>query len=338
MINIDGSHGEGGGQVLRTSVSLSAVLGEPVRVEEIRAKRPNPGLAAQHVASIGAVAELCDAEVDGLHVGSKEVVFRPGTLTGGEFEFDIGTAGSTSLVLQTCILPATMSKAPTTLTIRGGTDTKWCPPVDFVKLVHLPLARRLGVSCDLDIVRRGFYPEGGGVITARIDPSPRLKGVDLTQRGDLLGVAGVAFAQNLPDHVVSRMKHAALKKLIGKETVRVDSDLRSGNSTGAGIVLAANYENTVLGESALGQRGVRAEVLGETCASDLEEAMRSGATLDEHMLDQIVPYMALAAGESTALAEELTEHASTNIWVAERFLGGKFKTARREGLVEVRTI
>ncbi len=338
MIEIDGSHGEGGGQVLRTAVSLSAVLREPRDVKRIREGRPNPGLAAQHVSAVEAVAELCDAQADGLHVGSKEISFRPGPLTGGDFEFDIGTAGSTSLVLQACILPATMSKAPVRLTLKGGTDTKWSPPIDFMRLVHLPIVRRMGISCDMDIVQRGFYPEGGGEIVAHIDPCPMLRGIDLSQRGEFVRLSGVAYAQNLPDHVVSRMKHAALKHLVDYRNVKVDSDLHSGRSTGAGIVLASEYENTALGESSLGQRGVRAETLGETCAADLVETMRSGATSDSHMLDQLVPYMALARGESVVIGEELTGHTETNIWVVERFLGEKFKTLRRDGVVEIRTI
>lgn len=336
MIEVDGSHGEGGGQVLRTAVSLSAVLREPVRITGIRSGRPTPGLAAQHVTGVMAVAELCDAEVDGVHVGSKEVVFRPGDLTGGEFEFDVGTAGSTSLVLQACILPAALSKAPVHLTVRGGTDTKWSPPIDYMRLVHLPMIERMGVPCEVDLVRRGFYPEGGGEVTARIGRCAGLRGVEAVEKGDLAGVAGVVYAQNLPEHVVTRLKHSVLKGLVGHAEAKVESDQRSGRSTGAGVVLAARYGNTVIGESALGQRGVRAETLGEACASGLVETMRSGATVDEHMLDQLVPYMALAEGGSAVVAEELTGHAETNIWVAERFLGGRFRIARGGGLVEVR--
>lgn len=338
MIEVDGAHGEGGGQILRTAVSLSAVLCEPVHVKGIRAGRPNPGLAAQHVTGIEAVAGLCDAEVDGLQVGSTDITFRPGTLIGGEFAFNVGTAGSISLILQACILPAALSKAPVTLTLRGGTDTRWSPPIDYTRLVHLPLARRMGVAFDIEVIRRGFYPEGGGETVARAGPCAAISGIDLSQRGDYLRVSGVSHAQNLPEHVASRMKHAALKDLVGHKNVKVDTDLRSGVSTGAVIVLAAEYERTVLGSSALGQRGVRAETLGETCASGLEETMRSGATVDEHMVDQMVPYMALAKGDSVLLAEELTGHAETNIWVVEKFIGRRFATSKRDGLVEVRTV
>jgi RNA 3'-phosphate cyclase len=337
MIEVNGAHGEGGGQILRTAISLSAVLKEPVHVSNIRAGRSNPGLAPQHVTALSAVANLCDAETEGLQIGSKEIIFRPGELAGGEFEFDVGTAGSTCLLLQACILPATMSKAPVKLVLRGGTDAKWAPPIDFMRLVHLPLVRRMGIACDIDIVRRGFYPEGGGEVIARIDPCHALHGLALQDRGRLRGVSGVAYAQNLPEHVVSRMKHAALKGLVDVKSVKVESDLRSGRSTGAGIVLAAEYENTALGESALGQRGVRAETLGETCASDLRETMSSGATVDSHMLDQLVPYLALSKGESIAVSDELTDHADTNIWVVESLLGRKFEVNRGQSTVEVRT-
>jgi RNA 3'-terminal phosphate cyclase len=171
-----------------------------------------------------------------------------------------------------------------------------------------------------------------------LDPAGKLSAVDLSARGRDEGIDGIAFSQNLPDHVVSRMKHASLKKFIGQKDVRIESDLRNGISTGAGIVLAARYENTVLGATALGARGVRAETLGEECAGDLLETVRSMATVDEHMTDQILPYMALATGSSTVLAEELTGHAETNIWVIEQFIGNRFEISKREDLVQITTI
>lgn len=338
MIVIDGSHGEGGGQILRTSMSLSAVLGKPVRVENIRASRPKPGLAPQHMTSIESIARLCDAQVEGLHVGSEEVEFRPGILTGGEFSFDVGTAGSVSLVLQTCLLPAALSKSPVRLSVRGGTDTRWAPPIDFMRLIHIRTLRRMGISCDIEVLSRGFYPEGGGEVVAEIDGCPHLTPLRLDERGALVQIHGVAFTQNLPEHVMSRLRHAALKTLIGHGHVKIEPDARHGSSTGAGIVLAAEFEKTVLGESALGEKGIRAETLGERCANDLTEAIGSGATLDDHMLDQVLPYMAVADGESTVLAEEMTGHAETNLWVIERFMGRRFRVEKRDGLTAVRTV
>ncbi len=337
MIDIDGAAGEGGGQILRTSIALSAVTGHEVRIRNIRANRPNPGLAPSHVTSIEAVARICDGEVDNLYAGSKDIVFRPGQLTGGRFELDVGTAGSISLVLQSCLIPAALSKARVVMRVNGGTDVKWSPPIDFMRMVHVPILNMFGPSCDIEIVARGFYPEGGGEVVMDVSPAGELAPVNLTSRGDVLRVEGVAFAQNLPEHVVTRMKHAALKRLIDFKEVKVDSDLLKGRSTGAGIVLCGVCENTFMGASALGEKGVRAEELGEGCARDLLETLGSGATVDEHTLDQILPYMALAKGSSTVLAEEMTQHAETNMSVVEAFLGRRFETRKKDGLVEVRT-
>jgi RNA 3'-phosphate cyclase len=336
MIEINGSQGEGGGQILRTSIALSAVTGEDVRIRNIRANRPSPGLAPSHVTSIDAVARICDGEVDGLFAGSKEIVFRPGQLTGGRFEFDVGTAGSISLVLQSCLVPAALSKARVVIQVNGGTDVRWAPPIDFMRLVHLPILGMFGPSCDIEVVSRGFYPEGGGEVVMVVSPESRLAPVDLASRGEVLRIEGVACAQNLPEHVITRTKHAALKRLVDFRQVKVDSDLRKGRSTGAGVVLCAVCENTFLGASVLGEKGVRAEEIGDGCAQDLLETLRSGATVDEHMLDQILPYMALSEGPSRVLAEEMTGHAETNISVIETFLGRRFETQKTNGLLEIR--
>lgn len=338
MLEIDGSYGEGGGQILRTSIALSSVLSEPVKIIKIRANRPTAGLAPSHVTSIEAVAQISDAEVDGLFQGSKEIVFKPGQLTGGDYEFDVGTAGSIALVVQSCLLPAVLSKSRTGLTVTGGTDVRWSPPIDFMRLVHFPVLQKFGPTLDLETSARGFYPEGGGKARVEVFPVAKLAPADLASQGKVLSIEGVAYAQNLPEHVVSRMKHSALKKLLSFREVRIDSDIRKGPSTGAGIVASAICANTVLGASALGAKGVKSEVLGEDCATGLLETIGSGATVDEHMLDQILPYMALAGEGSVVLAEELTNHARTNIWVIEMFLGKKFDLTQKDGLTEIRTV
>ncbi len=338
MIDIDGSHGEGGGQILRTAISLSAVTGEQVRIGNIRAGRPVPGLQPQHVTSIEAVAEVCGAEVDGLFQGSKEIIFKPGQLVGGDFEFNVGTAGSISLVITSCILPGLFSKARLRITVRGGTDVRWSPAIDYLRLVHIPILSKFGGNCELEMSSRGFYPEGGGEAVAEIAPIGGLEKVDLGSQGKTIRIEGVAYAQNLPEHVVSRIKHSALKKLLDFKEVVLESDLRKGHSTGAGIVLSAVCENTILGESALGAKGVRSETLGEGCAEDLLETLRSKVTVDEHMLDQVLLYMAVAEKGSRIVAQDLTGHAETNIWVIERFLGKKFSVTTTDGLTDVRAI
>jgi len=337
MIEVDGSYGEGGGQMLRTSVALSAVTGIPVRISKIRAGRPRPGMMPQHLTSVEAIAKLCDARVEGLKLGSEAIEFVPGAVVGGDLELDVGTAGSTTLILQSCMIAATVAKSDIRLTLKGGTDVRWSPPFDYMRLVHLPVVERFGMRCDLELVARGFYPEGGGELRAELSPPPALKGVTLDTPGELQEVVGVAFAQNLPEHVVTRMKHAALKRLVGCKRVKIDSDTRTGTATGAGIVLAGACGPSVLGATALGERGVRAEKVGERCASDLLETHGAGATIDEHMLDQVIPYMGLAEGSSVVLADEVSGHARTNIWIVEKFTGRSFEVKERGQLFEVRT-
>lgn len=338
MIDIDGSHGEGGGQILRTAVSLSAVTKQPVRIFNIRSKRKTPGLAPSHMTAIEAVVRMSDADVDGLYPGSNEIVFEPREVLGGQFEVDVGTAGSISLVLQTCLIPAILSRSIVSITIKGGTDVNWSPPIDYMRLVHLPILNMFGPSSELEIHARGFYPEGGGEVSMEVSPTESLSGIQLTSPGETMEVEGVSYVQNLPKDIATRIKDAASKKLIECRGVNIESDIRKGVSTGAGIVLAARCRNTVLGANALGAKGVRSEVLGESCALDLMETIGSGATVDEHMLDQVLPYMGLAKGESTVMAEELTQHAETNIWVVERFLGKRFDIEKAGNLVRVSTV
>jgi RNA 3'-phosphate cyclase len=335
MIVVDGAVGEGGGQILRTAIALSAVAREPVTVTNIRANRPTPGLSPGHVTSVEAVAALCDARVDGLHRGSRRISFHPGELLGGDFRFDIGTAGSISLVMQCCLLPALLSKSPVTMTLTGGTDVKWSPPMDYMVRVHIPVIGKLGAACEAKVLSRGFYPEGGGEVRLETSPSGRLLGTNMTAPGKVRMISGAAFSQNLPEHVVTRMRHSAMKKLVMFPAVKVESERSTGTSAGAGVLLVADCENTVLGASALGERGVRAETLGEGCADDLIEIVSSGAAIDENMLDQILPYMAVAEGPSTVLAESITEHARTNMLVIEHILGRRFSVNEVDKLVEV---
>ncbi|UCE44945.1 MAG: RNA 3'-phosphate cyclase [Methanobacteriota archaeon] len=335
MIEIDGSTGEGGGQVLRTSIALSAVTQQPVRIVKIRAGRTNPGLSQQHVTSIEAVAAISDARVEGLCKGASEIEFHPGALLGGKHRFDIGTAGSIPLVVLGCLLPASLSKDTVDITITGGTDVKWSPPIDYIRDVHVPTAERFGVACSTELASRGFYPEGGGEVSVEIASSGGLRGVNLRERGGLRRIRGIAYSQNLPDHVVSRIRHSAMRKLASVGEVKIASEVRRGHSKGAGIVLTAECENSVIGQSALGEKGVRAEMLGETCASDLLDTIASGAAVDEHMLDQMLPYMAVARGGSAVTAESLTAHAETNMTVIGSFVDREFTVVEKGDVVEV---
>ncbi|UCG70964.1 MAG: RNA 3'-terminal phosphate cyclase, partial [Thermoplasmata archaeon] len=314
---------------------------KPIRINNIRANRPNPGLNYQHVIAIKSGAELCSADVKGLSKGSSEVVFHPQEIKGGKFHFDILTAGSTTLVLQACLLPSLFADDRTEFRITGGTDVKWSPPVDYFRFVFAPLLHKMGGEVSIVLGRRGHYPKGGGEIMVNANPMKKLKSLTLEQRGDLKSIKGIAHVSNLPGKIAERMKHTALLKMVGSKDVNVSSEhypkgKDPAHGVGTGIVLWANYENTILGANGLGEKGVPAERVGQSACEALHAEMNSKATLDVHAADQFLPYMALAEGESVFLAREISNHAKTNMWLIEKFLDVKFDVKEEDGLNEVR--
>lgn len=323
MIEIDGSHGEGGGQLLRMAVALSAITNTPVAVDKIRAGRPNPGLAAQHVTAIQAVAELASAEVDGLTTGSSRIVFRPGTLAGGDHTFDVGTAGSVTLVLQACLPVAFAASASTHLRIIGGTDVKWSPPLDYFARVFLPWVRRLGGQADLLSHRRGYYPRGGGEVELSIQPTASWSPVQLSEPGAVERVRGIAHVSNLPEDIPKRMKAAAIRRLHGIPDVKIEERAYPSEDAvgqGGALVLWAERERTLLGADVLAERGKASERVGEEAAELLEKEILSGATVDVHAADQIVTYLALSDRPSAFLVREAGAHLRSMAWLIPQFL------------------
>lgn len=327
MLDIDGSHDEGGGQLLRTAVALAALTGTPIRFRSIRLKRDKPGLAPQHLAAVRAVAELCGARVDGLALRSQEIAFAPGSLRGGEFTFDVGTAGSVTLVLQ-ALLPV-MAAARTNFRVRvtGGTDVRGAPPLDYLREVVLALIARMGVHARLVTRCRGYYPRGGGMVEVSVAPS-RLRPPRFAAPGRPLQIDGLAHVAHLPVHIAERMGASVLQRLGSREMpVRCQTAvLGNGEAIGQGgaIVMWARCEHTVLGAGRVAERGVRAETLGEAVGSELAADLAAHATLDVHAADQILVYLALAGGESSFTTRELTGHARTAMWLIEQFLPVRF--------------
>jgi RNA 3'-terminal phosphate cyclase (ATP) len=319
MIEIDGAEGEGGGQILRTAVALSALTQHEVRVFNIRANRPTPGLAAQHLCAIQGVRDLCQGALEGGRVGSTELTFRPGPMVGGRHRLDVGTAGSITLVLQACVLAACRSQEMVRLEITGGTNVRWSPPIDFLQGVLFPLLSRLGLEVRTGKMIRGFYPEGGGSVEVELIPATRLRPLTLTDRGELQSIEGVCFSQNLPEHICRRMGGAVRQAFLGQR-VDVRAESARGASTGAGCFLLARFEGAVLSGDALGERGMPAERVGESSAQALQLEMRSRATLDLHAADQLLPYLALAEGPSSFIVREMSGHLRTQIDLVERFL------------------
>jgi len=313
MIEIDGSFGEGGGQIVRTAVALSAVTGDPVRITRIRVGRSKPGLSPQHVTAILALAKVTNAKTEGVKPRSPEITFQPGEIRGGRYEIDIGTAGSITLLMQ-CLLPALVrADSPTTLTVRGGTDVKWSPTIDYLSHVALFAFVEFGVKSHLSCARRGYYPRGGGVATMEVVPGD-LKRADIQAFEPGL-VEGVSHSSNLPEHVAQRQSEAAVEVLEGSGFVaKIRCETEMVPSTGSGITLWSGRK----GASALGERGLRAEKVGAFAAEDMVAELRSRAAVDRHLADQLVPFLALAGGSYTA--PEVSRHASTNIWTVTRFL------------------
>ena len=331
MIEIDGSYGEGGGQLLRTAVALAAITGQTLRVRNVRARRSNPGLAAQHLAAVKAVAALCDAEVEGLQVKSQEIVFRPDRLHGGEFQFDVGTAGSMTLVLQAVLPVALMCKERLVMGITGGTDVRAAPPLDYFRYVFLPLLSLMGGRVSLHLVKRGYYPRGGGEVKVEVEPGARLRPLALETRGPLSEVRGIAHVSNLPTHITARMARAALEALPPVPAPQIEQQQLAWPQAigpGGAIVLWAHCGHDVLGAATTAQRGVPAERLGDEVGRALCAEIESGATLDVHAADQLLVYAALAGGPSHFTVRTLSSHASTAMWLIERFLPVEFGVAQ----------
>ncbi|NYT02345.1 MAG: RNA 3'-terminal phosphate cyclase [Methanosarcinales archaeon] len=312
MIEIDGSHGEGGGQIVRTATALSAVTGKPVRITRIRQGRPRPGLAHQHVKAILGLALISGASTRGVFVGSTEVTFEPGEIQGGSYEMDIGTAGSITLLIQ-CLLPAlARAGGPVKVAVQGGTDVKWCPTIDYLEQVALPAFGLFGVDCRLTVEQRGYYPRGGGRAVVEVLPGPlRPAAIDRLD----LPIRGVSHCSNLPEHVARRQADAALETLEAAGfSAEIEVQVAKAPSTGSGITLWSGHK----GASALGERGLRAEAVGSSAAKDLIQELKCRSSVDVHLADQLVPYLALAGGSCST--REISSHTRTNLWTASQFL------------------
>ena len=321
MIELDGSHGEGGGQVLRTALSLSVLTGRGFRITNIRAGRDDPGLRPQHLAGIRLISEISSAEVAGDQVGSDSLEFHPGQMRGGRYRFDVGTAGSLTLLMQTVLPALVVSPIETELELIGGTDVRWSPPIDHYAQVLFPILRLMGARLEMNVERRGFYPQGGGAVHLKVSGG-KMGRFGPQQRGELRRVLGTAFVQNLPAKVGERLIQGARTGLPGVD-LDITLKVSSGASTGAGVALAAEYENTVLGWNSLGERGVAAERVGRVAAAGLLEEMEGGGILDVHTADQLLPFMANEGSYFTV--REISGHLRTQIWLIPQFVPIDFR-------------
>jgi RNA 3'-terminal phosphate cyclase (ATP) len=329
MIEIDGSFGEGGGQILRTSLSLSCLFEKPFRIFNIRKGRKKPGLMPQHLTCVKAMQMLSDAEVTGDNIGSLELIFKPRLVRGGEFFFDIGTAGSISLVLQTMIPSLIFSKDKARIILKGGTHVPFSPTFDYISNIFVPILKRVGIDIRIKIESYGFYPKGGGKVIAETFPAENIKPIKIKERGNILKISGYSGVGNLPLSIAERQKSAVLKKIHSDMeglTCPVEIEVLDVPAFGQGTFtyLHSESENSTAGFTALGQRGKSAEIVGKETASKFIEYYSTNAALDKYLADQIVLYLSMPKEESEFTVSCITQHLITNLWAIGIFHNFKY--------------
>lgn len=336
MISIDGSFGEGGGQILRTSLSLAALTGKDVTVDNIRAGRDKPGLRPQHLTAALAVAQICGAEMTGAEVGSTRLTFRPHAIEPGSYEFDVAriraSAGSVNLILQTILWPLAFADRPSRITIKGGTHVPFAPTSDYVNEVFLPAVARMGLLCDHHMVRAGYYPIGGGEVRLEIRPVQALQPVSLVARSEPARAEVISAVSNLPASIADRQLSTGLARL-RRAGVEAAGETREYPSSGKGTAffIALRAGDAVAGFQSLGELRKRAETVAEEACEAFEAYLRSGMAVDEHLADQLIVPMALAGGTSHISTSTISQHLITNVAVVERFIDAHFHISRGLG-------
>jgi len=318
MIVIDGSSGEGGGQILRTSLALSLVTGQPLEMQRIRAARSKPGLQRQHLTAVLAAAEVGRAEVRGATLNSQHLVFAPRGIHAGEYHFRIGTAGSASLVLQTVLPALALADAPSRLLLEGGTHNSFAPPFDFLQQAFLPLLARMGPRVEATLERHGFYPAGGGRMSVSIVPQAPWKPLELLQRGRVVQRRVRAIISRLPRHIAEREVQAALGRLRWPRDCGVVEEVESVGP-GNAVVLEVRCEQVTEVFTAFGQRGVPAERVAASAASEAERYLAADVPVGEHLADQLLLPMAIAGGGRFRTLRP-SSHTTTNIATLANFL------------------
>jgi RNA 3'-terminal phosphate cyclase (ATP) len=331
LLSLDGSHGEGGGQILRTALSLSMITERPIRIDRIRANRSQPGLAPQHLSACRAAQSLSAARLSGDELGSAELSFAPTrAVKPGLYAFDVaevaetGSAGAVTLLLQTLLLPLALSDGDSSILLRGGTHVEWAPPFDFIKEVYLPVLRDAGVDAEATLHRWGWYPVGGGEIACTIRAFGHrvgdLRPMNMLQRGSLVRITGRAIAANLRASIAQRMADRVRSVLMDLGApVDVRAQRVRAASAGAGVFLTSRYESGCAGFAAIGRPGKASELVAEEAAAALRSHHDSGAAVDPHLADQLLLPATFGGGPSTFSIAALTPHFLTNAWVIEQF-------------------
>lgn len=321
MIEIDDSHGEGGGQVLRTSLTLSVMTGKSIRIAKIRAGRKKPGLRPQHLKAVEASAKICDARVGGASIGSTEITFQPDEIKGNRYHFDIGTAGSTSLVFQTIYLPLSMADRKSAVTITGGTHVPWSPCFHYLDRHWLHYLRESGLNIELSMEQAGFYPQGGGRIQAIINPISSIDPLQKEERGNLRQIRGISAVANLPNDIAKRQRQRVVKRLGAKYPL---NDIRTmqmpARFKGTVMLLLAEFDHSQCCYFGLGAPGKRAEIVADEAIDALEAFLKTDGASDEFLADQLLLPLAFANAPSILRTSKITPHLLTNAEIITQFL------------------
>ncbi|HLY76131.1 MAG TPA: RNA 3'-terminal phosphate cyclase [Planctomycetota bacterium] len=327
MLHLDGSAGEGGGQILRTALGLSLVTGTPFTIEKIRAGRENPGLLRQHLTAVRAAATIGEAEVSGAAIGSQILTFKPGAVRAGDFAFTVGTAGSATLVLQTVLPALLVASAPSRLSLEGGTHNPWAPPFDFVEKAFLPLLARMGARVTTALSRRGFFPAGGGTFTAAIEPSGKMARLDLTERGGVRAARATAIVAALPPEI-GRRELAVLGRRLNLDGagLRLVED-RESAGPGNAVMVEVESEHVLELFTGFGEKRMSAEAVAERVADQVRGYLAANVPVGEYLADQLLIPLALARGGSF-LTGALSAHTTTNMEVIRKFLDVIFEVDR----------
>ncbi len=330
-ITIDGSQGEGGGQVLRSALTLSLMTGRALSITAIRANRKRPGLLRQHLTAVCAAQEISSARVEGAELGASSLTFVPGTVQAGCYRFAIGSAGSTLLVLQTILLPLCLARGSSEITLEGGTHNPLAPTYEFLRDVYLPVLRRMGVRVEVSLLRPGYAPAGGGAISVKIDPCDRLVPLDLLQRGELLQRRAVAVVNRLPEAIAQKELSVVCDQL------KLETDEQELQSTleadGFGNVLSVSlsFEHITELFSAVGELGKSAQMVARLVGSAAQRYLKAGVPVGDHLADQLLLPFVIAGGGSFRCTA-LTSHFKTNVSVIEQFLPVSVRVEREERL------
>jgi RNA 3'-terminal phosphate cyclase (ATP) len=331
MIEIDGAIGEGGGQILRTALTLSMITGEAFRIVNIRANRPKPGLMRQHLVAVQAAAEVCSADIGETSVGSQTLEFVPGKIRGGEYKFAIGTAGSCTLVLQT-LLPALLyADAPSTVRINGGTHNPMAPPLQFLQRAYGRVLAGMGAAVDLQLHRFGFYPAGGGEVTATVQPCLQLQAVELMTRGERVSAYAESFIAGVPLNVAKRELECVGTGMGWNDAQLLVRGLPGEQGPGNALLVTLEHQHVTEVFCAFGEKALRAEAVARHAIQQVRGYVASGAAVGEYLADQIMLPLALAGG-GRFTTNRVSKHAATNATVIGKFLPVQISFEENEGI------